>query len=45
MAVNQLDRNYLTLVNNNNVAIIGDSFVEGYGLNLEDTFAYRLKKI
>jgi hypothetical protein len=36
---------YLTLVNNNNVAIIGDSFVEGYGLNLEDTFAYRLKKI
>jgi len=36
---------YLPLLSNNNVAIIGDSFVEGYGLNLEDTFAYKLKKI
>jgi hypothetical protein len=35
--------NYLTLLDNNNVAIIGDSFVEGWGVNNKDTFSYKLK--
>ena len=36
--------NYLSLSSNNNVAIIGDSFVEGYGIDIKDTFSYKLKK-
>jgi hypothetical protein len=36
--------NYLSLSSNNNVAIIGDSFVEGYGIDNKDTFSYKLKE-
>jgi hypothetical protein len=35
---------YLSLSSNNNVAIIGDSFVEGYGVDNKDTFSYKLKE-
>ena len=33
---------YLSLSSNNNVAIIGDSMVEGFGVNHVDTFSYKL---
>jgi hypothetical protein len=36
--------NYLSLSDNNNVAIIGDSFAEGYGVDNKDTFSYKLKE-
>ena len=35
---------YLSLSSNENVAIIGDSFVEGYGIHNEETFSYKLKE-
>ncbi|MDA7437900.1 hypothetical protein N8773_00875 [Candidatus Pseudothioglobus singularis] len=35
--------NYLTIDNNDNVVVIGDSFVEGLGVPMEDTFSFRLK--
>ena len=34
---------YLSLSSDNNVAIIGDSMVEGYGVDHVDTFSYKLK--
>ncbi len=37
--------NYSTLVSFNNVVVLGDSFVEGWGLDLEDTFTHRLKSV
>ena len=36
-------RDYLDLEEENNVAVIGDSFVEGFGVNKEETFAHKLK--
>ena len=36
--------NYLFLSKNNNVAIIGDSFVEGYGVENKDTFSFKLEE-
>ena len=35
--------NYLTIDNNDNAVVIGDSFVEGFGVPIEDTFSFRLK--
>ena len=36
---------YLSLISDNNVAIIGDSFVEGYGVNHANTFSFKLKEV
>ena len=36
---------YLSLSSDNNVAIIGDSMVEGYGVDHADTFSYKLKGV
>ena len=35
--------NYLTIDNNENVVVIGDSFVEGLGVSVEDTFSFKLR--
>jgi hypothetical protein len=37
-------RDYLPLQNDNNIAVLGDSFVEGFGLNIEDTVPYHIEK-
>ncbi len=38
------DVNYQTQISPNSIALIGDSFAEGHGVNLEDTFAKKLSK-
>ncbi len=38
------DVNYQTQISPNSIALIGDSFAEGFGVNLEDTFAKKLSK-
>jgi hypothetical protein len=38
------DKDYLSLKNKNNTILLGDSFAEGYGVDIEDTFPKIIEK-